>query len=76
VHHPDSDWPTPHITIVDDKTRHEILILAGRDPVLDHDADNFVTGAFVTVPGTVLGYKQAAAILFRKLSSSLKRHFQ
>src|SRR4029077_5219377 len=70
----DANWAAPRLRIIDDESGGEILIFAARHAVLHNDANDFVAGAFGAVPRTVLGGKNIAAVLGRKLRAVIERH--
>src|SRR4029077_1527220 len=69
-----ADRPSPHRTVVDDKAGDEILVFAGRRATLHDHANDFVAGALGSIPRTMLGGKDTAPIVRRKLRSVVDRH--
>src|SRR6516225_9394787 len=69
-----TDRPAPHRTVVDDKAGGEILVFAGRHTIFHNHANNFVAGALGEIPRTMLGGKDVAAIVRRKLRSVIDRY--
>jgi len=48
--HCHADRPPPDFGIVDNEGGNEIVVFAGRDSVLDDDADDLIAGALGAIP--------------------------
>src|SRR6185437_10080253 len=55
--------------VIDDKAGDEVLIFAGRDAILQANADHLVAGPFRAVPRAMLGGKRIAAIFRREVAA-------
>src|SRR5262249_20131526 len=69
-----TDGPAPGQAVVDDEAGYEILVFAGRHAVLHEAADDLVAGSDRAIPGAVLGGKDTALVLSRKLIARIERH--
>src|SRR5262249_30206713 len=58
----DPDRARPNGRVVHHKARHEVLVFAGRNPVLQEHADHLVAGALRAIPRAVLGRKRIATV--------------
>src|SRR5690349_21265403 len=67
--HGDADRPAPDLGVVDDETGDEILVFAGRHPVLQADTDDLVAGSLRAIPGTVFGREGVAAVFRGKAAA-------
>src|SRR5580698_2136820 len=64
--HRDPDWPAPYAAVVDHEARHEIIVLAGRHPVLHAHANDLVSRPRAPVPRTVESGKSIAPVFRRE----------
>jgi hypothetical protein len=62
MRHRHADGARPNGGVVHDETGHEVLIFAGRYPILQAHPDHFVAGPFGAVPRAVLGCKRIPAV--------------
>jgi hypothetical protein len=74
MRHRHTDGAGPNKGVVHDEAGHEILIFAGRYPVLQARADHLVAGPFPPVPGAVLGRKRIPAVLRGELVAIVDDH--
>jgi len=65
-----ADWARPNRGVVHDEAGHEVLIFAGRYPILQARADHLVAGPFPPVPRAVLGRKYIPALFRGELVAS------
>src|SRR5262252_8838229 len=70
----DPDRARPNGRVVHHKSRHEVLVFAGRNPVLQEHADHLVAGALRAVPRAVLGRKRIAAVFRGELVIVVEHH--
>src|SRR5262245_36007206 len=68
----DADRPAPDFVVVDDEAGDEILVFAGRYPILQPDADDLVSGPLGAVPRPVRGRKHVAAIVGGKAGTVIE----
>src|SRR5262249_42515144 len=57
------------LVVADDKAGDEILVLTGRNAVLQPDPHDLVASSLGAIPRTVLGRKAVAAILWGKIAA-------
>src|SRR6478672_1534950 len=74
MRHRHADGARPNRGVVHDEAGHEVLIFAGRHPVLQACADHLVAGPFLPVPRAVLGRKRIPAVLRGKLVAIVDDH--
>ena len=77
----DAHRTAPDIPVIDHETGEKIVVLAGRNPVIQTHADHLVGGARAPVPGAVLRGENIAAILGGERGAAgfgrgIKRHLQ
>jgi len=74
MRHRHADGPCPNGGVVHDETRHEVLVFAGRNTIVQAHPDHFVAGAFRAVPRAVLGRKYIPAVVRGKLVAIVDDH--
>src|SRR6516225_7673816 len=67
---------SPYFGVVDDKPGEKVLILPGRESILQSNPDHLVTGALRSIPGSVLGCKTVPAIFGRKHPATVEHQSQ
>src|SRR5215471_17261474 len=74
MRHRHTDGARPNRGVVHDEAGHEVLIFAGRYPVLQARADHLVAGPFPPVPRAVLGRERIPAVFRGKLVAIVDDH--
>src|SRR5215831_10448659 len=74
MRHRHADGAGPNGGVVHDETGHEVLIFAGRHPVLQARADHLVAGPFSSVPRAVLVRNRIPAIFRGELVAIVDDH--
>src|ERR1700761_5347760 len=69
----DTDRPAPNLRIIHHKTGGEIFVFARWRAVFHDHANDLVSSALGSIPRTVFGGKDAAAIVGRELACIIER---
>ena len=74
MRHRHADRARPNRGVVHHEAGHEVLVFAGRHPVLQARADHLVAGPLPPVPRSVLGRKRIPTIFRRELVAIVHDH--
>ena len=74
MRHRHADRARPNRGVVHNEAGHEVLVFAGRHPVLQVHADHFIAGALRAVPRAVLGRKHIPAVFRGELIAVVDSH--
>ena len=74
MRHRHANGARPNRGVVQNEAGHEVLIFAGRYPVLQARPDHLVAGPFRSVPRAVLSRKRIPEVFRRELIAILDDH--
>src|SRR5215471_8638351 len=74
MRHRHTDGARPNRGVVHDEAGHEVLVLAGRYPILQARADHLVASPFPPVPRAVLGRECIPAVFRGELVTIVENH--
>src|SRR6185503_13873925 len=59
-----SNWPSPDLRVVGDKSGEKVLVFSRWRPIFEANSDDFVAGTLGSIPGSVFR-GETVAVIFR-----------